>query len=394
MNFFDFIPGFRSNTLWKEIIAILYYILSIYYFIHTWGAIVFLLSFPFAFFSFIDILKANIAGISVGNIKYIFLISIILMIVSGFGVFHSFFNVGIFKKRSKINLANTKSGKDILRIHFLNVGQGDSILIEQSGKNMLIDGGYRINSRSIIKYLKKIGIKKLDYIIATHPHPDHIGGFPKILKNMSVENVVLLKPNPFSKERYQKKHNDFLNMIQEKNINIIHPDLEKIIRLGESYLEILAPNGGEYKRVNNYSIVTKLVYGDTSFLFTGDAETYSESEMIKNGFNVKADVLKVGHHGSCTSSSRQFLKVVSPKYAIISVGFHSFYGQPDKCVLDRLKEVGAKLYRTDKLGTIVVESDGEELSFNVESCQYPKSSISYISMREKYRVLHKRSNIN
>lgn len=392
MNIFKYIPGFRSNVIWKKIIASIYYMYSIYYFIHSWGTMMFLLSFPFGFFSLLDMIIGNNTG---NNPNIIFIVSAILMSIGGMEVYQSFFNRGPLKRKIKydINPFDKDNNEDILKIHFLDIGQGDSILIQQSNITMLIDGSNWINGHRICKYLNRHNIYKLDYIIATHPHPDHIGGLPTVLKTFPIKNIIMTKNNPYTKNRHRKYHSNLLNMAKRYGDKIIHPKPGEIFNLGKARLKILAPNRDDYTRVNNHSIVIKLIFGENVFLLTGDAEKCSEYEMMKK-YNVSADVLKVGHHGSCTSSSEKFIRAVSPKHAIISVGYNSFYGQPDKCVLERLSKVNAKLYRTDKQGTIIVQSDGKEIHFNKEDCSYPKAHIPYISIREKYKLFHRNKPID
>ncbi len=386
MLFLNYVPGFRTSLLWKSVIAIFYYIVSIYYFIHTWAMLLFLLSSPFMFFSLLDLMDIYPVGNSLTITKNIFFISTILVIISAVGVFHSFFNIKSLIKRNKKNIDSIPE-KD-LTIHFLNIGQADSILIQQSNKNLLIDGGYGISGKPILRYLKSHNIEKLDYLIVTHSHNDHIGGLPRIIKNIPIENIIINTENPYEIKRNYKMHRNLLELIKSKGINLIHPYPGNTYYLGEGYFTILAPNSDLYNRINNYSIVIKYVYKENSFLFTGDAEQVSEMEILKSGRNVKADLLKVGHHGSCTSSSEIFINEVNPKYAVISVGWCSFYGQPDKCVLDRLQNVGAKLYRTDKLGTIVVKSNGKDIQLNKKALNYPKVKTPYTSVRLKYRALH------
>ena len=391
MLFINFVPGFRSSTLWKGIIAIFYYIVSIYYFIHTWAMLLFLLSAPFMFFSFLDLLGIYRVWSSAIVSRNIFVVSSISVLISAIGVFHSFFNIKALRKRNKKNI-NLISHKDLL-IHFLSIGQADSILIQQSNKNLLIDGGYWMSGKPILRYLKRHSIEKLDYLIVTHPHNDHIGGLPRIIKNIPIKNIIINNENPYEIKRNYRKHKELLELAKSKNINLIHPIPGDTYNLGEGNFTILAPNSSGYNRINDYSIVIKYVYKNNSFLFTEDAEEYSEMEILESGKNVKADLLKVGHHGSCTSSSERFINAVSPKYAVISVGWYSFYGQPDRCVLDRLYNIGAKLYRTDKLGTIIVKSNGEDIQFNKEALDYPKTKIPYTSVRLKYRALHGSKNI-
>ena len=387
---FNFIPGFRTGNLWKILIAVFYYIVSIYYFIHTWAMLLFLLSFPFMFFSLIDLIGIYSVNPNILISKNIFIVSSVFIIISALGVFHSFFNIKTLGKRNKnINLT---SHEDLL-IYFFNIGQADSILIQQSDKNLLIDGGYWMSGKPILRYLKRYNIEKLDYLIVTHPHNDHIGGLPRIINNIPIKNIIINNENPYEIKANYRKHKELLELAKSKNINLIHPIPGDTYNLGEGNFIILGPSSSRYNRINDYSIVIKYVYKNNSFLFTGDAEEYSEMEILESGENVKADLLKVGHHGSCTSSSENFINAVSPKYAVISVGWNSFYGQPGRCVLDRLYNIGANLYRTDKLGTIIVKSNGEDIQFNKKALNYPKTKIPYTSVRLKYRALHGGKNI-
>lgn len=390
MNFLNLIPGFRSSTLWKSLIASFYYMISIYYFIHSWGMLLFLLSAPFVFFSFMDLAGWYKVVYSFATSRNILIISSILVIISSIAVFHSFFNIKTLRRKnnSKSHGLKPLRFQEDLKVHFLSVGQADSILIQQGNNNLLIDGGYWMSGKYILRYLKNIGVDKLDYLLVTHPHNDHIGGLPRILNNIAIENMIIINKNPYETRRHHKKHNELLRNARKKNINLIHPVAGKSIKIGDFNLEILAPNGDGYERINDYSVVTKLIYKNTSFLFAADAEEHSEREILNYNRDVKADVLKVGHHGSCTSTSGEFLKAVSPRYAVISVGCNSFYGQPDKCVLDRLNSIGAILYRTDKRGTIIAVSDGFNIKFNKKRCSYPKIKIPYTSVRIKYRALH------
>lgn len=390
MGFLNLIPGFRSNTFWKESIAILYYLISIYYFIHSWGMLLFLLSTPFAFFSFVDLIGLYQVGFSYELNKNIFIVSSIFIIISAIAVFHSFFNIKSVFGRRNIKYSNLKIpiAKEDLKVHFLSIGQADSILIQQGDNNLLIDGGYWMSGKPILRYLKDLGVNNLNYLIVTHPHNDHIGGLPRIINSIPIENMIINNKNPYENKRHYKKHKKLLGIAKNNDIDLIHPIAGNSLKVGNLYIKILAPNGGKYKRINDYSIVLKLLYGKTSFLFAADAEEYSEMEMLDNSRDVKADVLKVPHHGSCTSSSEEFIRAVSPKYAVISVGYNSFYGQPDKCVLDRLNDVGALLYRTDKKGTVLAVSNGHNIKFNKEICSYPKRKIPYTSVRLKYRALH------
>lgn len=258
------------------------------------------------------------------------------------------------------NSSSSKSNivpKNELLVHFINVGQGDSILLQSSTKNMLIDAGPKSNSDKLIKYLKEVGVKKLDVIVATHPHEDHIGGMVAVIKNFDI--------GVFYAPKKTANTNVFENMVkalQDKNLKInvakagIKIDFDKDIPC-----EMLAPNSDSYEDINNYSAVLKVNYKDTSFLFTGDAEKLSEREIIQKGSDLKADVLKLGHHGSSSSSSKEFLDKVSPKYAIISCAKNNDYGHPHKETITEMNKRNIKVFRTDMDGDIILKSDGKNI---------------------------------
>ncbi len=262
---------------------------------------------------------------------------------------------------SNQNVSN--NSYSLLKVHFLDVGQADSILIQfPNGETALIDGGNREDGRFVVEYIEKMGISRINYIIATHPHEDHIGGLPEVIKSFDIGKVYM--PNKTSNTRIFK---NLLEEIKNKGLKIIQAKGGlSIIDTEDLKFTIIAPNSEKYDETNEYSIVNKLIYKNTSFIFTGDAEKDSEEEMIKLGYNLKADVLKVGHHGGRTSTNYEFLKRVNPKFAVISVGKDNDYGHPHKEVLKRLDKMGIKVFRTDELGTIIATSDGYKINFNKE----------------------------
>ena len=256
------------------------------------------------------------------------------------------------------NTTATTYNKDNLIVHYIDVGQADSILIQINNKNLLIDGGNRDDGDKIIKYLKSQGVEKLDYVVATHPHEDHIGGMASIIKKFSIGKFYA-----------PKKLSDtatFENMVialKEKSLKINEAKPGDTLNLGKNIeCKILAPNSAEYDNVNNYSVVIKLTYGNTKFLFAGDAQKISEKEMLSKGYDLSTDVLKIGHHGSSSSSTKEFLDKVNPKIAIISCGKNNDYGHPHKETLAELNKRKIKIYRTDIDGTIVFESDGKKVT--------------------------------
>lgn len=251
---------------------------------------------------------------------------------------------------------------DKLYIHFIDVGQADCILIKNSNYNILIDGGEGKSSKDVINYLKELNITKLDYIFATHPHSDHIGGLPDIINNFEISNIVMPKVT-----HNTKTFENLLDAIENKNLLVNSPKPGEEIILDNLKLTTLAPISTKYEDLNNYSIVLKAQYGDTSFLLTGDMEKLSENEVINAGYNVKSDVLKVAHHGSSTGSTIKFLEAISPRYAIISLGVDNSYGHPHKETLSNLGKIEAIIYRTDENGTIVAISDGKSINFETEN---------------------------
>lgn len=247
-----------------------------------------------------------------------------------------------------------------LIIHYIDVGQGDSIFIElPNHKSILIDAGEASSSEKIINYIKDLDYTKIDYVVSTHPHADHIGGLAKVIDTFDIGNIYMPKVVATS-----KTYENLLTTISNKNLKIKTGKAGvEIIKEDELEAVIVAPNKEKYPSYNNYSIVVKLIYGNTSYLFTGDAEEISENE-IKN--NIDVDVLKVGHHGSNTSSSIEFLKRVTPEYAIISVGENNKYNHPSESTIENLKKYTNNIYRTDLNGTIILTSDGEKIEIKTE----------------------------
>ncbi len=275
--------------------------------------------------------------------------------------------VSVREKNNKIadtdygnsDVAEIPENRDF-QVHFIDVGQADSALILCDGEAMLIDGGTNEAGELIAGYIRENDVKYLKYMIGTHPHEDHIGGLDTVMN--SVDTEILFIPDL---EYDSNSYNDVLEMAKNNHVSIRYPEVGNTYRLGEAVITILAPVRTGYVDTNNYSIVVRIDYRNTSFLFTGDAEIESEYDMLETGLNLKADVLKVGHHGSDTSTSEAFIKAVCPAYAIISVGVGNTYGHPAQQTLQRLTEWGVSFYRTDESGTIIAYSDGEDIYFVV-----------------------------
>jgi competence protein ComEC len=250
---------------------------------------------------------------------------------------------------------------DGLTVHYIDVGQADAALIECNGEAMMIDGGNVSDSSLIVSYLKKEKIEKLKYVIGTHAHEDHIGGLAGVFSKYEADNILC------SQTSYDTKaFENFKKYAKKQGKNIIIPEIGDILTLGKSQIKIIGPVDKKADEINNRSIVIKLTYGNTSFLFEGDAEYDEEHDILNYGEDLFADVLKVGHHGSRTSTSYSYLREVMPDYAIISCGKKNDYGHPHEETLSRLNDAGAKIYRTDIQGTIVVKSDGSNIIVQTE----------------------------
>lgn len=244
-----------------------------------------------------------------------------------------------------------------LTVHVIDVGQGDSIFVRSpEGKTMLIDAGD--NDGRTAQYLDSIGVKKIDILVASHPHLDHIGGLPDIVKRYEIGQVVMPRVTEVTTVIYRQ----LLESIKAKGMRVTTGKAGLALDFGETVsVECLAPNGEQYKDINDYSVVLKLTYGETSFLFTGDATAVSEKEMLKfHKEKLKSTVLKVGHHGSGGSSSAAFLKEVAPDIAVFCVGNNNKFGHPTQAVLGRMEHCGQ--FRTDRQGTVIFTSNGAALA--------------------------------
>ena len=290
------------------------------------------------------------------NIKYIIL-TIFIVVLSIFGFtgddIKDYLDSISNSTDKKIEAVETFDVSTDLKIYFLDVGEADSILIQNNGENMLIDAGNNEDGPKLVKYFKSLGIEKIKYVVGTHPHEDHIGGIDNILKEFKVTKLFMpdVTTNTTTFE-------SVLDIAKDKGLNVTIPKINSTYKLGEAKFKFLY-SGNNKEDLNSCSIIVKLYFGKKSFLFMADLPSTIEEKLLDK--DIKSDVLKVGHHGSSSSSSKEFLDIVKPKYAIISVGKNNDYHHPHTSVLNRLKKVNAKIYRTDKSGTILLTSTGDKI---------------------------------
>lgn len=262
-----------------------------------------------------------------------------------------------FSEKATSPSYKTLSSSGNLEVHFLDVGQGDSILIKLPNKQtMLIDAGEASRGTGVVNYIKSKNIKKLDYVVATHPHADHIGGMAQVINTFPIDRFIMPR-----KEHTTKTFERMLDALIARDVKVTEAKAGvSILKSQDLDIRILGPSPNLLdSNLNNHSAIVKITYLNNSFLFVGDAEQKALAKIPK----MNLDVLKMGHHGSDTSSSLSFLKKVSPQHSVISVGKNQ-YGHPNQSTLNNLSSVGCRVYRTDQAGTIIVTSDGKTISVN------------------------------
>ena len=250
-----------------------------------------------------------------------------------------------------------------MKVHFLDVGQGLSILVQSDGQTMIYDGGDKSTSSFVVSYLQKQNITTIDYLISSHYDSDHMAGLIGCLNAFDVKNVI-----SSDYEHDSKLYQSFIQTVADKGLPMHHPAVGTEFSFGSGSFQILAPATIDPNDSNKNSVAIKLTNGDNSFLFTGDAESTSEKAMCGSGIDLSCDVLVPGHHGSATATSWDFLQATVPEYAVISCGKDNQYGHPDKDVMDKLESMDIQVYRTDKQGTIVAVSDGTTITWDQEPC--------------------------
>lgn len=266
--------------------------------------------------------------------------------------------VNELKEEIKVEL--NKDEIDKLEVHFIDVGQADSILITTNNEYMLIDAGDSSSKKTLIDYFNKLQISGFKHVVATHPHEDHIGSMDDVIGNYDIENFYM--PDVLTTT---KTFENMLDSLEAKSMTYKVPDVGDKFYLGETIIEVLFLDD-DLNNLNDCSIVLRLTHGESSMIFMADASTLVEEEIMDGYDNIKSDLIKIGHHGSSYSSSLEFLEFINPKYAVISVGKNNIYKHPSNEILKRLEQNDIKVYRTDVNGTIIFESDGEEIKLKEE----------------------------
>lgn len=263
---------------------------------------------------------------------------------------------------SLVNPVFASDASKAMAVHFIDVGQGLSILVQSGGQNLVYDGGDQSHADQVVSYLQQQNVQTIDYMIASHYDEDHIGGLIKCMDTFSVSNLI-----GSDYIHTSDLYNTFMNTATGNAITVQYPSVGDTFSFGTGSFTILAPNGISQDS-NENSVVIKLENGSNSFIFTGDAEENSEQDMISTGMNLDCDVLSVGHHGSSSSTTWDFLEATSPSYAVISCGAGNQYNHPSSETMGRLSDMGIPVFRTDKQGTVAVVSDGTTLTWTQNPC--------------------------
>ena len=265
-----------------------------------------------------------------------------------------------------------------LIVTMIDVGQADSFLFQQNDKTMLVDCGTRSSGDDVVKYLKELGITKLDYVFGTHPHDDHMGGMYDVITSIEIGKIIMpeVEDGRVTSNWYEK----LIKEIAEGGYDLEYAKLGNEYSLGDAKIKIIGQLTEYRSDLNNYSAVMKVSFGEMDIIMTGDAEVIVEEEILKSGANLDAEILKVGHHGSDTSTSDEFLDAISPEYALISTEIGNKHEHPIKSVMNKFKDRDIEVYRTDESGTVVITITSNSATFNTE----PDDYLSGIEVEERY----------
>lgn len=264
-----------------------------------------------------------------------------------------------------------------LIVHMIDVGQADCFLLIQDDETALVDCGTRSTGKDAVAYLNELGITELDYVIGTHPHDDHMGGMYDVITNFEVGTVII--PDSSNGEITANWYIKLMSELKTGNYVVDYPERGDVFSLGDATMQVLSAETDVGGNTNNYSIVLKVSFGQMDMIMTGDAETEIEEKILENGDNIDAEILKLGHHGSDTSSSEAFLDAVSPEYGLISCKVGNKYEHPIKSTMDKLQERNVEIYRTDECGSVIVILTTDNVTFNCEPGDY----LSGVELEER-----------
>lgn len=287
---------------------------------------------------------------------YLPMILFVILMISLVGIY-VLLDYGIVGVEKSSEVSRIQSVNKPVKVHFIDIGQGDSIFIEVLDKKILIDAGEKEHAQTIIDYLKTYDVEKLDLVFLSHPHEDHMGGMGEVLSAFEIGEFYM--PD---KELVTKSYERMTDALSEKGKTINHLKGGMKFEFGDTIkMDILSPNKEFYMNPNNYSPIMRLSIGNNAFLFTGDAEEIVETEVMRLGVELSADVLKAPHHGSKTSSSLQFLEKVSPTYIVVTSELGNDHNLPSPEILERYEEIGARTILTEDRGSVVFGADGNEV---------------------------------
>lgn len=263
---------------------------------------------------------------------------------------------------------NQEMVEGALSVHMIDVGQGDSFLLVQDGITALVDCGTASAGRDIVKYLQDLGISNIDYVFGTHPHDDHMGGMYEVITNFDIGKVIIPEIN--NVEVTSNWYLKLMKGLKDGGYQVEHPKLGTVYDLGGASIKVIGPIQEPTSNKNNYSIVLKVSFGEMDMIMTGDAEKTVEQDILESGEDIEAEILKVGHHGSDTSTGEEFLDAINPDFALISSEVGNKYKHPIISVMEELKEREILVYRTDESGTVIVTITADNISFSCKPGDY------------------------
>ena len=264
-----------------------------------------------------------------------------------------------------------------LVVHMIDVGQADCFLLIQDGETALVDCGTRSTGKDAVEYMKELGITTLDYVIGTHPHDDHMGGMYDIITNFEVGTIII--PDSSNGEITANWYLKLMDELKTGDYNVEYPEQGDIYELEDATMQVLAAETDVGGNTNNYSIVMKVSFGQMDMIMTGDAETEIEELILESGADIDAEILKLGHHGSDTSSSQEFLDAITPDYGLISSKVGNKYEHPIKSTMDKLQKMNVEVYRTDECGSVIMTITTNDVTFNCEPGDY----LSGVELEER-----------